>query len=74
MRASLIRHNRARCRKCGDVIESRARHNLVQCSCGSLTVDGGQEYLRRQCGSFEGYEELSEIETAAPNHEGTVSA
>ena len=41
----LIR-NRAQCRKCGDVIESKHRHDFVQCKCGSIFIDGGLYYQR----------------------------
>lgn len=37
----------ARCRRCGDTIESKGhRHNFVTCSCGACFVDGGDEYSR----------------------------
>lgn len=35
-----------RCKKCGDVIESQSRHDLVFCSCGAVYIDGGNDYLR----------------------------
>jgi hypothetical protein len=38
--------NRARCRQCGDVIESKHRHDFVSCGCGAIFVDGGTDYLR----------------------------
>jgi hypothetical protein len=38
--------NRARCRRCDDVIESRSRHDFVTCRCGAIFVDGGTDYLR----------------------------
>jgi hypothetical protein len=38
--------NRARCRRCGDVIESRHRHDFVSCGCRAIFVDGGMDYLR----------------------------
>lgn len=41
----LIR-NRAQCRKCNDIIESKHRHDFVRCKCGSIFIDGGLEYLR----------------------------
>lgn len=43
----MILHNAARCKKCGDIIESKHVHGFVSCSCGSIAVDGGREYLRR---------------------------
>ena len=56
-----IIRNAIRCNHCGDVIESTYRHNYVECSCGTVAVDGGTDYLRR---SFrhtkDDYTELSE--------------
>ena len=39
--------NIVKCRKCGDVIESKHRHDFVMCMCGSIFTDGGQDYIRR---------------------------
>ena len=56
-----ITKNAARCKNCGDVIESTYTHDFVTCSCGNLSVDGGHDYLRR-CfrDGKESFEELSE--------------
>lgn len=51
--------NKARCKKCGDIIESKFRHDLQQCKCGAIFVDGGLDYCRRG-GNPEDFEELSE--------------
>ena len=53
-----IRTNRIKCKKCGDIIESYDVHDFKWCSCKSVAVDGGREYLRR-LGYPEDYEELS---------------
>jgi len=42
-----ITKNAARCKLCGDIIESKYRNDFVTCSCGNLSVDGGHDYLRR---------------------------
>lgn len=42
----MIIRNSARCRGCGDEIESRHRHDFVSCTCGAIFVDGGKDYLR----------------------------
>lgn len=56
---SILLVNRARCKRCGDVIESTSVHDFVTCSCGAIFVDGGNEYARR--GGFpEDFEDLSE--------------
>lgn len=39
--------NRAKCRKCGDIIWSRDRHHYVRCKCGAISLDGGYDYIRR---------------------------
>ena len=37
----------ARCNKCNVIIYSRARHDYIRCTCGSIAVDGGQtDYVR----------------------------
>ena len=48
----MIVQNAASCNGCGDFIVSKHRHDFVECTCGSIAVDGGQEYLRR-VGSLE---------------------
>jgi hypothetical protein len=55
----MITRNRAKCRKCGDEIESKSVHDFVSCSCGATFVDGGKDYLRRG-GNLEDIEDLSE--------------
>ena len=60
--ATKIIRNRAKCLKCGDVIESTHRHDFVWCKCGAIFVDGGLDYLRRGGKFLEDIEELSETE------------
>ena len=61
-----IIRNIIRCKKCGDVIESKTVHDFKFCSCGSCAVDGGHDYFRR-CGNCEDWEELSEAEKVENN-------
>lgn len=42
-----ILKNKAKCKKCEDVIESEFVHDYKTCSCGAIAVDGGHEYLKR---------------------------
>ena len=42
-----IIRNMAKCRKCGDIIESKSRTKVVRCSCGSIWVEGGKHYIKR---------------------------
>jgi hypothetical protein len=43
---SIILRNAAKCRKCGDIIESKHRHDFVTCKCGAISLDGGRSYFR----------------------------
>ena len=42
-----LTRNRCMCNKCGDVIESKHRHDFVRCKCGAIFTDGGTDYIRR---------------------------
>lgn len=59
-RKKLVR-NAIKCLKCGDVIESKYRHDFVQCGCGACYVDGGLDYMRVG-GDYDDWEDLSEWE------------
>ena len=48
MSINKIIKNSAKCMKCGDIIESRHRHDFKYCKCGTIFIDGGYDYLR--CG------------------------
>jgi hypothetical protein len=52
--------NMAKCKKCGETIESKHRHDFVWCKCESIAVDGGKDYLKR-VGDIENIIELSEM-------------
>jgi hypothetical protein len=41
------KRNRCRCKRCGDVIESKHRNDHVTCRCGLIYTDGGLDYIRR---------------------------
>ena len=57
-----IKRNAAQCLKCGEVIESRYRHDFVTCSCGALSVDGGRDYIRRVYEDESQYVDMDEYE------------
>lgn len=42
-----IKVNKAQCLKCYDIIQSKHRHDFMMCSCGTIGVDGGKDYIRR---------------------------
>lgn len=35
-----------KCLLCGEVLESKHRHDFQQCKCENLFIDGGDDYLR----------------------------
>ncbi len=53
--------NKAKCKKCGDIIESKEVNDFKRCTCGSIAVDGGLEYIKR-VGNKEDVIELSKFE------------
>jgi hypothetical protein len=58
-----ILRNCCRCRRCGDVIESKHVHDYRSCICGAIFTDGGRDYIRRG-GSIDEIEDLSEYQEA----------
>lgn len=50
--------NKIKCKKCGDIIESKSTNDYKKCSCGAIAVDGGKDYLKMM-GNEENYEEMS---------------
>lgn len=61
MEIEIVIRNRAKCLICGEILESISRHDFKTCSCGSLSVDGGLDYIRRGFLEEGCYEELSEV-------------
>lgn len=60
-----IKANKIRCKLCGDVIESKTRHDFVWCKCGACAVDGGHDYTKRAWSGevenpYDIFEELTE--------------
>lgn len=61
--------NKAQCLRCGDIIESKHRHDFVWCSCrdengepNGIAVDGGRDYLKRMVMDKALLKDLSEEE------------
>lgn len=59
-----IKPNKIQCKKCGDIIESIDVNDLKYCSCKSVAVDGGTEYMKR-IGNINDYIELSYVRKLA---------
>ena len=49
--------NCVQCPKCGEIIYSRCRHDFRSCTCGYVSIDGGNDYCKVSC------EDLSTIIT-----------
>lgn len=58
--------NRAKCKLCDDIIESFHRHDYVECSCGEIAVDGGQDYLRAVFKNAENFLRIDDEENELP--------
>lgn len=56
-----IIRNVIKCKKCGEVIESKTVHDFRFCTCRLCAVDGGRDYFRR-VGAREDWEDMSETE------------
>lgn len=68
-----IIRNMIKCNRCGDIIESVSVHSYVTCSCGTVSVDGGKEYLRRSFkNSKDDFTELSQFEEIISNEKECV--
>lgn len=47
--------NRAKCKLCEEIIESKHVHDYVTCKCGEISVDGGNDYHRCRAGNWENF-------------------
>lgn len=54
--------NAIQCKLCGEIIESKHKHDYVECKCGACAVDGGHDYLRRNSKGKDCFIELSRTE------------
>lgn len=58
-----IFENKIKCNHCGDILISEHVHDFKTCSCGTVSIDGGKEYLKRLFkNSVNDLEDLSEYE------------
>ena len=68
-----MRVNKAQCKLCKTIIESKHRYQFVGCECGEIFVDGGLDYLRRLYKNKENFIDLSEgWEDLYPSRERNV--
>ena len=48
-----------KCKRCGDIIWSSDRHDMVWCRCHSVAIDGGDDYCKIS-GNIENWEYLTQ--------------
>lgn len=44
--------NRAKCKLCGSIIESIHRYDYVECKCGEIAIEGGEESYKCSAKNF----------------------
>lgn len=65
-----LKRNAIKCNCCGDIIESKFVHDIHECSCKSVAIDGGLEYCKVS-GCYGDWEDLCEYEEV-PGHNVVV--
>lgn len=69
--------NRARCRKCRDILESFHRYDFVMCSCGSISISGGDYAFECAAKDFNDFLRIddngNEIEVKFQNKDSPVT-
>ena len=58
--------NRAKCKLCGDIIESFHRHDFVSCKCEEISIDGGQQYYRCAAKNWDNFLRLDDDNNEIP--------
>lgn len=57
--------NIAKCRKCGDIIESVFTHHFTSCKCNAISIDGGTDYRRALAKDLNDIQDLTPEELEA---------
>lgn len=47
--------NRAKCKLCGDLLESFHHYDFVTCKCGEISIDGGQTMFKASAKDFNNF-------------------
>lgn len=55
----IVKENKARCKKCKELVISKSEQVVEQCGCGALKAGGGKSWIYRSGKSGVDYDELS---------------
>lgn len=55
--------NRAKCRLCSDIIESKEAHDHIICGCGEIAIEGGGQFFRQMAKKKENFIRLKDDNT-----------
>lgn len=75
MAYSIVKLNKARCKKCGEILVSKSEKTEESCGCGHLKIGGGHSWIKRNGQVGVDFEELAVLnflqvpETYADGHE-----
>ncbi len=68
--------NRAKCKLCTEVIESKTINDYVSCSCGEISIDGGLEKYSASARNFDNFfridDEDNEISVIVKDKENDI--
>jgi hypothetical protein len=59
MAYSIVKLNKARCKKCGEILVSHSEKQDETCGCGHLKIGGGKSWIKRTGKSGVDFEELA---------------
>lgn len=62
--------NAAKCLRCNDILISHHRHDYVQCSCGAIFIDGGNDYMRYG-GDMKAFQRIWIVSNSRPTRENS---
>jgi len=59
MAYNIVKINKARCRRCSEILISNCENKEESCGCGFLKIGGGHSWIKRNGKSGVDYDELS---------------
>lgn len=59
MTYNIVKVNKARCKKCGEILISHSEKTEESCGCGHLKIGGGKSWIKRNGQRGVDFEELA---------------